>query len=458
MTDIAVIVTCHEPYLKWLPQALESINRQQPAPAECVVVFDGCPALQLNDDRWRILEGDWRHLSSAHNAGLTLAASPWVIFWDADNVMADGYIAAMQQAIANASSATAIIYPDLLLCDDQLAPQSLRSMPEWDYWEMRAENCVDTASAWRRAGIDMLGDRPLRGAAFDDYALALDLTAAGWKAARLNGPPVMRRVHPEAMTQSLVSEGKVARVFWEARSLAIVTLLAGRTETFARWINFLRHAELPPKTALYVVNNSGDRIFAHRAFDQCQQVASDRAFTHLDFASVGRPYLAADDEAYLARERHQHVARLYSSVLRHVTEDTLMTLEDDIEPPLDAARKLGEEIGYSSQTRIGAVAAAYSAPHIEGEVCAGDGSDNDWGANLRWENVPDGPIDVGGVGGGCTVWANWALRGAPVQLRWERTFGWDAMASIEMRRKGFRTRLHGGVRCQHHIHGRVKAA
>jgi hypothetical protein len=42
VSDIAVVVTCHEPNLKWLPEALGSINRQRPEAVECVVVFDRC--------------------------------------------------------------------------------------------------------------------------------------------------------------------------------------------------------------------------------------------------------------------------------------------------------------------------------------------------------------------------------------------------------------------------------
>jgi glycosyltransferase involved in cell wall biosynthesis len=117
VTDIAVVVTCHEPYLKWLPQALESINRQAPAVAECVVAFDGCQPPQLSDSRWRVIQGDWRHPSPARNAGIAATTLPWVIFWDADDVMAEGYIAAMQRTIDTASVDTGIIYPDLYRLD-----------------------------------------------------------------------------------------------------------------------------------------------------------------------------------------------------------------------------------------------------------------------------------------------------------------------------------------------------
>ena len=54
-SDIALIVTCHEPYLGLLEEALASIERQWPAPAECVVMLDGCSPPSFIGDRWRRL-------------------------------------------------------------------------------------------------------------------------------------------------------------------------------------------------------------------------------------------------------------------------------------------------------------------------------------------------------------------------------------------------------------------
>jgi hypothetical protein len=153
--------------------------------------------------------------------------------------------------------------------------------------------------------------------------------------------------------------------------------------------------------------------------------------------------------------RHQHVARLYASVLPRVTEDTLLTLEDDMAPTSDAARRLADELGYGKN--LGVVAATYAMPHNEKEVCAGDSHDGGWGHTPRWEEVPGAPIDVGCVGGGCTLWANWAIRNSPIRLRWEQFLGWDAVLCLDVRRRGYKVRLHGGVRCNHHIHGKMKA-
>jgi hypothetical protein len=61
VSDIAVVVTCNELDLKWLPEALGSIDRQRPEAAERVVVFDRCKSPAVNAEPWRFIAGDWGH-------------------------------------------------------------------------------------------------------------------------------------------------------------------------------------------------------------------------------------------------------------------------------------------------------------------------------------------------------------------------------------------------------------
>jgi Glycosyl transferase family 2 len=457
MSEMAVVVTCHASYLRWLPEALASIDRQAPQPAERVLVLDGCGAARIDTARWRTIQGSWHHPAGARNAGLAATRAPWVTFWDVDNVMADGFVAAVQRAIRAAPSDLGILYPDIQDCDERLTPAAYRAFPEWDYWDLRAENCIDTASAWRRDAVDVVGAWADDTGGLDDYALALRITAAGWTAAKLEGPPVMMRTHPGQRHRG----GALLTNIWRARSLGIVSLLAGRDDTFARWAGFLLEAELPPRTALYVVDNSGRPEFARMAFDACQRIAAARRLHHLDFASLGRAYRPAADESWFAEARHRHIARLYASVLPRVHEDLVLTLEDDVDPPRDAARRLGEEFGFrlGSKGNVGVAAAAYPMAHDDRLVCAswGERGGDRWGPSVGWEHLRDGPIDVAFVGGGCSMWANWAVRGYPVHLLWRNQLGWDAVLCVALRRRGYRVRLHGAVRCGHHVHGRLRA-
>jgi hypothetical protein len=263
------------------------------------------------------------------------------------------------------------------------------------------------------------------------------------------------REHDHGRLQKRRQEQGILTDVWRVRSLGILSLLAGRTSTLDRWKRFLLTAELPPKTGLYVVDNSGDSNFTRRIYQTCVLIASQRRLTHFDIAVTGRPYKPDSFEPYLTKRRHLHVAQLYAAALPRITEDLVLTLEDDVEPPPDAVRSLGEEIGYPSRGNIGVVAAAYSMPEWEGYTCAGWGPEG-WGDSVSWQELPAEPFDVACVGGGCAMWANWALRECVVHVQWHLKLGWDGVLCAALRSKGYRVRLHGGVRCLHHCHGLVQ--
>lgn len=447
--DIAVIVTCHEPYFAWLSDALESVDRQLPGPAERVVVFDGCAPPGFVPSAWQRLTGRWSDPAGARDAGLRATTAPWLVFLDADNALPHGYLSAAQRAIERAGRQVAIVYPDIQYTDYALTPRSVWSMPACDYWSLRQQNCVDTSSVWRREAIEIVGGWP-HGEFLEDYILALLVTAGGWKAVPLEGPPVLMREHDNGRRSAARRRtGPLLTHLWRARSLGIVSLLAGRTSTFDRWRRFILTAELPPRTSLYVVDNSGDRSFSRRAYDAAMSIAAERKLDHLDFAVSGKPHPPHTHEDYLTKRRHLHVAQLYATALPRVTEDLVFTLEDDVEPPPDAIRKLGEDIGYPSRGNIGAVGAAYPSPTYPEHVCAAPGWDG-WTGSISWRALPDVPLDVGCVGGGATMWANWALRECAVHIQWELKLGWDGVLCAALRQRGYRVRLHGGVRCEHH--------
>jgi hypothetical protein len=456
MDDIAVVITCHQPHLRWLPEALASIERQVPAPAERLIVFDRCAPPTFIGQEWRCLSGDWGDPSPARNAAMEATTAPWLVFLDADNLAPVGYLSAVQSAIAAVRPKVGIIYPHIQRIDETGKPLDLWRVPDWDYWGMRAQNCVDTSSAWRRDALELVGGWPVGDSgSHEDYALALLVTAAGWGAARLDGPAIVKRAHPSEQSDRSHRDGALRTGIWHARSLAIVTLLAGREQTLEAWPRFLLTAELPPRTSLYVLDNSGDPAFTRRVLQLGEHVTEQRGLGHFDFAPAGQPYRRHPTEPDLTRQRHFHVARLYTTVLPRVTEDLVLTLEDDVEPPPNAVRLLGEEIGYAAHGNVGAVASAYSTAVAQGALCAGWGS-NTWGPSVNWQELTDEPIDVGFVGGGCTVWANWALRSCPAHVEWDHTLGWDAVLCMELRLRGFRVRLHGGVRSHHRVGDRVQ--
>jgi hypothetical protein len=281
-----------------------------------------------------------------------------------------------------------------------------------------------------------------------DYALALEMTRRGWTAQRRDGPPITMRVHPTSRTQECIRSGQRQRDLWQVRSLGIVSLLAGRTSTYDRWERFLHEAELPRHTGLYLVDNSADQGFGRRVQQTARELAAARHLDHVSVLVRPRRYNSAHEDGYFYRPRHLHIAQLYAQVLPTVTEDLLVTLEDDVEPPPDAIRRLAEQL-WNPSGNCAVVAAAYDMG--DDVLCAGR-ADGGWGSPIPWNEVGSEPIDVGSVGGGCTIWANWALAGHPVTFRWQEGLGCGSMCR-DLRQRGYGIQVHGGVRCVHHVHG-----
>jgi hypothetical protein len=451
---VAVVVVWDGRRQDWLKQALASIDAQRPAATQKCLVIDGADGENLAGDLdvggWLIKGGNWQDPAAARNEGMNATDAPWLVFWDADNVMAAGFLGAVSAAVDQVGHEVGVVYSDINYVDEQLANGHVWVVPEFDYWTLRAGNYIDAGSAWRRMAVELSGGWPEDVGSFEDYALALEVTRRGWKAQRRDGPPVTMRVRSSSSAQEDSRNDQRWRNLWRLRSIGIVSLLAGRISTYERWEGFLHTAELPRHTGLYLVDNSGDPDFGSRVQHSARELATARHLDHVCVLVRPRRYDTSREDGYFYRDRHLHIAQLYAEVLPTVTEDMVLTLEDDVEPPADAIRRLSEHLACSSSGNHAAVAAAYDMG--DDALCAGR-ADGGWGSRIPWNEVGSEPIDVGSVGGGCTLWANWTLAAAPVTFEWHKGLGWDGSMCSDLRRRGYGVQVHGGVRCTHHVHG-----
>lgn len=438
---IDVIVTCHDRYLDWLPGCLESIDAQGTTGGH-VVVFDGCepPKWLSQKPSWRVLRGNWRNPNQARNAGLAVTSSPWVVWLDADNQMPPGYLRAYQQQIATVSHKVGVVYPDLQDHDEQMWPTRLWEKGDYDYWRLRKVSYIDTASCWRRAAVQAVGGwKPV--ACMDDWTLAMALTREGWSGEHARGPAVWMRKHSRSQRRVPTQKSPQQVINkWPVRSLAVLTLLGpDRAAVHPRWLAWLAKADLPPLTELVLVDNRGvhDRQLLHAA-GNCR---SWTAVTVIQDAGIptGTGW----------HEVHEHVARLYRRALRKTNADMVFTLEDDVEPPLEAVRLLYE--AFPANSSVGACGGLYVSPSRPGQACAALDPE-------RWVKVPfikdwpAKPAAVGAIGGGCTLYAGWALREAgPIEVL--EHSGWDGTLCQRLRKAGYSSQMDGRVFCVHHAHG-----
>ena len=456
---ISVVMTWDGRNPGWLGEAVRSVHAQEARRVQRCLVVDAAdgpgllhaagldPLLQ----GWAVCHGQWSDPSAARNAGMEATTASWLLFWDGDDVMPGGFLRAVDDETRRTGPAVGIVYSDLQYVDENLQGGFRWHLPEYDYWRLRSGNVISTASAWRREAVELAGGWPLGLGAFEDWALALAVTRRGWSARHRGGPPVLVRQHGGSRSSSRPPHD-LADDVWRARSLGVLSLLSGRRSTFPLWREFLRTAELPPEAALYVVDDSDDPAFTALVRDACAELGEPGRFARVSLTVRHQRYGGSEDEPYFVRERHLRVAGLYAHHMGAAREDLLLTLEDDVVPPPDAIRRLAAQL--RPDTPVAAVAGAYD---MGGDALCCGRADGGWGSPVFWSDLTDDPIEVGCVGGGCTLWAGWALAATPVPFRWYHGLGWDGSLCTAMRERGHTVLLHGGVRCVHHVHGALRA-
>lgn len=440
----AVVVTAHAPYLRYLEACLDSVDAQTHLPECRAVVLDGCdpPAWLRRREGWRVIRGAWGNPNPARNAGIAATKSSWLVVVDGDNWLDPQYLRSCYQTISTATGRAAIVYSDIQLVDGQGRHVARHVSPErFDYWDLRLANYISTSSAMRRAAVEEAGGWA-ETTCYDDWGLALRMTANGWTAVR-QPVPILAREGADGHRRDRLHADMPFK--WTQRSYAIVTLLAGRDDCLSDWLAWLNYAELPERTALYVLDNSRDERFREEVIRALGNPYLRNRLTHIDYqvCNLQCPDL---DKPF---SRAIHVPRLYNRILPRVSEDMLVTLEDDVIPPLWALKALVRDVPAKSM--VGAMAAAYLSRRGAGRIVAAFGPDYIYRRVFRRDLV-DGVMKVGCIGGGLTVWHNALVRRSlPFRFEFRNGIptGWDTILCADMRDAGHVVRLHGGVWCEH---------
>jgi hypothetical protein len=228
---------------------------------------------------------------------------------------------------------------------------------------------------------------------------------------------------------------------WHARRHLLLTLFAGRREPLPRLLNWYRNAELPPRTALHWVDNSGDSKFNGRLWRAAEALSSQGKVSSVTITRNQDRPPSASFEAI-----HSHIASLYNQALHSVSADVVITVEDDVIPPPDALRPLVGPL--QPWSTVAAVAAVY--PSRDNPGLANVALETlQWSRMPKLEELPPASvIPVGMVAGGCTAWHAPALqRMLPLQV--SPKLGWDGNLSARLNQAGYRLLLATGVRCAH---------
>ena len=435
---IAVVVTCHAAYLPFLPETLASVDGQEPAAAERVLCLDSCDFTP--PPGWRVIRGDWHNPNPGRNAGWRATTAPWVVFWDGDDVMPPGYLAALECGTRNAecgnrTDALGIVYPSLNRGSYD-APRGIDAKtPDWSYWDQRRSLYIQSGAAWRRSALFQVGGWDDEAGVHDDGNLAARITALGWTAKRLANPVVKLRAHDRGHRWMLPGR---AEALWRFRTLTIVIPIV-RPERLPTIMGTLVGLEVPDHTAVLVMDNTPSF--------QCEWMLPFEDFRIIRVPERGMGNAERGNRNGWAR--HQHIAAIYNRALRACTSDMVFTWEDDVRIPRDAIRLLWEH--FQSGSDIGAASGVYESAAQPGFICGSRQFDR-WSNTVPLADAPSVCETWGFIPGGCTLWAGHALYPLlPLdpQFNGPGVEGWDAQLSRALRAAGLRVLLDGRVRCEH---------
>ena len=433
--DIAVAVTCHEPYLKILPVQLAAVDRQTTTPTEKFLILDGCDLPFALPKDWQIIRTD----AKSPNPGRTKAAeqtkAAWIVYADADDSMHPDYIAAHADKLKTADPRCGVIYADIVTS----AGRKFDIPDKYDFWQLRLHDHITMASCWKAEAVRACGGFMYDG--YDDWALALKISRAGWTLDKQVKVPVLYNIHPGGRSQD---NTRGFECMWNAHTYGLITLLAGRTERLADWMNYLKKATLPPELTVYVLDNSGDTAFGRKVKEfLCGQTR----FKYM-YRSYGKPC-----ELKNWTDRHIFVPSLYNQILPYVNDDFAVFLEDDVVPPLHGLETIMKAWDMRGK-RIGGISGVYPARDFKDKaVGTADINSYLWTSIYKLKDVQENKLyPSGSIAGGFSVYQNALIkRYLPCYYakRGGVPCGWDTNLSDFIRGQGYGLRLHGGVQCQH---------
>ena len=447
--SVAVVVTTHTPYVRWLDECLASLAAQWIAPEKVIVSFNGddAGAAEARKIAERhsaaFLETESANVCVKRNEAAKQTKGPILLFLDGDDWLSPDFIERGLQELLDPRVGFA--YPSIqnFGARDQYVPA-----PEWDRDRLTVENYCASPSLIRREAFDMVvGWDPAVGGLMD-WNLWLRLSDAGWLGAPSKGMLFYRRGH-DSMLQESGRNGWHAKSFAAAARVALFTPLAGRAWALTRYLHFLRTLEWDHgRIHLVLYDNSCSDAFAARIkgfLAECDYGATtyfkddarigDATGDSLSNAEVAN--LDGYGRARTAEAVSVATARAYNRMLRLVSDsaDLVFVVEDDVEPPSDALKRLVEAMGRRSFAT-----GVYQSRYYRGPVVS---------PNKRPEDGRD-VVVIERCGFGCLLVRRGALRNFVFRPKVGDTIrGTDPVMCRDLKALGHTGVCDWGVQCNH---------
>lgn len=445
---LGLVILTHPGYAEYLHRILSAVIEQRRSLDQIILVANGPEspwreglARTCQTNGIELITGDWPSPQHARTVALAYAKVPWLCYLDGDNMPTNGYFAAMRRAVAIAGPTEGVCYPGTVLrVTEDTHAEGVFIMPEWSDSAAREDSIVDTSSAWRVSALKAIGGWFAESGMLDDYTTALQLWHQGWRGRRVGQAVSILRQHPQR--RSLRTD-TIPATLWAARRHALLTLFAGRAAVLDALVDWHMKADLPPMTEIEWLDNSDSPSFHARLLAAAAMLKHRR-----EVKSIRVNRVTAQRASNGHPDLHGHVAKLYNDAIGGTSADVIVTLEDDVIPPLHALREILAPL--QPWHKAAAVGAVY--PSRENAATAVASLDpRAWSRMPALASLPRGGYtQVGMLAGGCTAWSAPALRKMlPLQTRATPCLGWDGDLSARLNCAGYRLLLSAGTRCQH---------
>ncbi len=203
--DVTVVIPCFN-YGRFVPEAIDSLRRQEGGQPSIVVVDDGStePETQailaaLPADMHLLSQAN-AGLSAARNAGLRAATTPLLVALDADDLLPPGALRALKRGLA-ADPAAGFAYGVTRFFGDWTGDMA---MPGWDPYRLLYRHTIGPTALTRRELFDDVGgydldisQRIVMG--YEDWEFWLHAVANGWHGVKVPEVTFLYRRHGTTM-------------------------------------------------------------------------------------------------------------------------------------------------------------------------------------------------------------------------------------------------------------------
>ncbi|GAB4209820.1 MAG: hypothetical protein OHK0022_41600 [Roseiflexaceae bacterium] len=215
--EVSVIIPCYN-YARYLPEAVASVVAQTCDAWELVIVDDGSQdeslavAQQLRAQyagrRIRLLTQPNSGLSAARNSGAVVARGSYLLFLDADDMLAPELLARALPLLRDQPQVGFVYTGFQLFGDDSTVWPSV----PFDLRLLRLDNYIHPPALTRRCAWQQAGGFDLRMPFYEDWDFWLRLAAAGWRGQHIDAPLVYYRRHGSSLI------GRTGSYVWDARA------------------------------------------------------------------------------------------------------------------------------------------------------------------------------------------------------------------------------------------------